>query len=162
MSAGPRQTGPVRVYLPVTLAELQHVSPVVLGPRLGHAVTPALREVWPDEDEEGWEYAAQSAAADGSLLLLAADPGAPPLRVVVAADVPDGSVRAPSDPPVPSAVEITCEVGTALMASVHVDEPAAARDVAAAATGDEAAVERLDEHDLLWYDVTEIAEIPRP
>ncbi|ADG75208.1 conserved hypothetical protein [Cellulomonas flavigena DSM 20109] len=150
----------MRVYLPVTLAELQHVSPVVLTPRVGHAVTPALRELWPDEDDEGWEYAAQSAAADGSLLLLAADPTAPALRVVVAADVPDASVRLLDDAPVASAVEVSCEVGTSRMASVHVDEPAAAGDVAAAAGGDEAAIERLDERDLLWYDVTEIGEIP--
>ena len=150
----------MRVYLPVTLAELQHVSPVVLTPRVAHAVTSALREVWPDEDDEGWEYAAQSAAADGSLLLLAADPGAPSLRVVVAADVPDACVRTLDDPPVPSAVELVCEVDATRLASVHVDEPAAAGDVAAAAGGDDGALERLDERDLLWYDVTEIDRIP--
>lgn len=152
----------MRVYLPVTLTELQHVSPVLLAPRVGHAVTPALRALWPDEDEEGWEYAAQSAAADDSLLLLAADPAAPALRVLVAADVPDACVRALDDPPVPSAVEVVCGVDATRMASVHVDEPTAASDVAAAAAGDEAAIERLDDHDLLWYDITEIRDIPTP
>ena len=76
--------------------------------------------------------------------------------------MPDACVRALEDPPVPSAVEVVCEVDTTRMASVHVDEPAAADDVSAAAGGDDAALERLDEHDLLWYDVTEIAEIPTP
>ncbi|MBO3086746.1 DUF6912 family protein [Cellulomonas dongxiuzhuiae] len=150
----------MRVYLPVTLAELQHVSPVLLAPRVAHGVTPALRALWPDEDDEGWEYAAQAAAADGSLLLLAGTPDAPSLRVVVAADVPEACVRGLDDPPVPSAVEVVCGVDLSQMVSVHVDEPAAAADVAAAAGGDEAAIERLEERDLLWYDVTEIAQIP--
>jgi hypothetical protein len=157
-----RTLDPVRVYLPVTLAELQHVSPVLLAPRIAHGVTPALRELWPHEDEEGWEYAAQACAADGSLVLLAGAPGAPPLRVVVAADVAEGCVQALDDPPVPSALEVVCGVDLSQMVSVHVDEPAAARDVAAAAAGDEAAIERLEDRDLLWYDVTEIPQIPVP
>jgi hypothetical protein len=43
----------------------------------------------------------------------------------------------------------------------HVDEPAAAADVVEALTGDEDAVERLDERDLLWYDATELGAVPR-
>lgn len=152
----------MRVYLPVTLAELQHVPDVRLDPRVAHGVTPALRAVWPDEDEEGWEYAAQAAAADGSLLLLAGSPLAPPLRAVVSADVPDACVRRLDDAPVPSAVEVTCVVELGQVVSVHVDEPAAAGDVAAASSGDEGAFERLEERDLLWYDVSEIGEIPTP
>lgn len=149
----------MRVYLPVTLAELQHVPPV-LAPRVAHGVTPALRALWPDEDDEGWEYAAQAGAADGSVALLAGDPDAPRLRVVVAADVPDACVRALDDPPVPSAVEVVCDVDVGQVVSVHVDEPAAADDVAAAAAGDEDALERLEERDLLWYDASEIGQIP--
>lgn len=152
----------MRVYLPATLAELQHVSPVILQPRVAHGVTAELRALWPDEDDEGWEYAAQAAAADGSLLLLAGDPGAPPLRVLVAADVPDACVRGLDDAPVPSALQVVCAVELGQVASVHVDEPAAAVDVEAAAAGDEAAIERLEERDLLWYDVSEIDEIPTP
>ncbi|MCC2312972.1 DUF6912 family protein [Cellulomonas xiejunii] len=152
----------MRVYLPAILSELQRESPVLLAPRIAHGVTPALRELWPDEDDEGWEYAAQAGAADGSLILLAGAPGAPPLRVVVAADVPEGCVQALDDPPVPSAVELVCGVDLSQMVSVHVDEPAAADDVAAAAAGDEAALDRLEERDLLWYDVTEIPQIPVP
>lgn len=150
----------MRVYLPVTLDELQRTTEVVLGPRVVHAVTPALRRTWPDEDEEGWEYAAQAGAADDSVVLLAARPDAPRLRVVVAADVPDASVQALDDPPVPSAVELVAGVRLAQVVSVHVDEPAAVADVTAAAAGDEDALERLAERDLLWYDVTEIPQIP--
>ncbi|MDQ0426558.1 DUF6912 family protein [Cellulomonas iranensis] len=150
----------MRVYLPVTLDELQHGSPVLLTPRVAHAVTPQLRATWPDEDEEGWEYAAQAGAADDSLVRVAGSPDAPPLRVVVAADVPDAAVRALTDPPVPSAVELTAAVDLAAVVSVHVDEPEAAADVRAVVDGDEAAIERLEERDLLWYDVSEVADIP--
>lgn len=159
----------MRVYLPVTLDELQDSSPVLLAPRPAHAVTAALRAAWAEEDEEGWEYAAQASAADGSLLLLAGRPAAPRLRVVVAADVPDAcvtapsttTVTAPSTTTVPSAVEVVCGVGLDQVASIHVDEPEAGEDVAAAATGDEDALERLEERDLLWYDVSEVLDIPR-
>lgn len=151
----------MRVYLPVTLDELQQpVSPVLLAPRVAHGVTPALREVWPGEDDEGWEYAAQAGAADESVVLLAQRHDAPRLRVVVAADVPDACVRALDDPPVPSAVELVCGVDLSQVVSVHVDEPAATDDVAAAAEGDVAALERLEDRDLLWYDVSEIGQIP--
>ena len=151
----------MRVYLPATLDELQHGDPVLLGPRRVHVVTPGLRTTWPDEDEEGWEYAAQAAAADDSLVLLAGRPDAPPLRVVVAADLPPGVVSEVTAPDVPSLARTVAEVGLDAVVSVHVDEPAAAADVRAALTGDEVSLERLEEHDLLWYDVSEIGLIPR-
>lgn len=152
----------MRVYLSTTLDELQTAPPLLAGPRPAHAVTAPLRALWPDEDEEGWEYAAQASAADDSLVLLAGRPGAPRLRLVVAADVPDSCVLAPAEPSVPSAVTVTCDVDLGAMAAVHVDDVGAAPDVAAAAEGDEAAIGRLDEHDLLWYDLAELAEIPVP
>ncbi|QCB93176.1 DUF6912 family protein [Cellulomonas shaoxiangyii] len=151
----------MRVYIPVTLDELQESSPVLLDPRPAHAVTAALRAAWSEEDEEGWEYAAQASAADGSLVLLAGRPDAPRLRVLVAADVADACVTAPATTTVPSAVDVVCGVGLDQIVSIHVDEPEAAEDVAAAAAGDEDALERLEERDLLWYDVTEVADIPR-
>ena len=62
----------------------------------------------------------------------------------------------------PSAVELVERRGPAdAIVCVHVDEPGAAPDVVLAAGGDEAAVERLDERDLLWYDATELGSIPR-
>ncbi|KSW13752.1 hypothetical protein [Cellulomonas sp. B6] len=150
----------MRVYLPVTLDELQHGSPVLLTPRVVHAVTPLLRATWPEEDEEGWEYAAQAGAADDSLVRVAGRPEAPPLRVVVAADVPEAAVRPLADAAVPSAVQLVSDVDLAAVVSVHVDEPEAAPDVRAVVEGDESAIERLEERDLLWYDVSEVADIP--
>lgn len=153
------QTGPVRIYLPATLLDLAPPvgSPRAVSARRAHAVTPQLREMFPDEDDEGLEYAAHLAAADGSLELLGRTPGAPRLRLVLTADVPADAVRpADDDEAAPSAVEVTGDVPWAAIACAHVDEGAATADVVAALTGDVDAVESLDEHDLLWYDVSEL------
>jgi hypothetical protein len=159
----------VRLYLPVTLLDVDAarsqpaattaVTTAVATLR-AHAVTPALRELFPEEDDEGLEYAAQLAAADDSLELVGAAPDAPRLRVVLAADVDAGAVTV-LDEDVPSRVALSAPVAWSAVVCAHVDEPAAADDVAAALTGDEDAVERLDERDLLWYDATELDAIPR-
>ncbi len=155
------QTVPVRIYLPATLLDVDAASerPTVAA-RRAHAVTTALRELFPEEEDEGLEYAAQLAAADDSLELVGADADAPRLRVVLSADVDAGAVT-PLDDEVPSAVEVTTPVPWSAVVCAHVDEPEAAADVAEALTGDEEAVERLDERDLLWYDATELDAIPR-
>lgn len=159
------QTGRVRIYLPATLLDL--VAPGAgarpdLRPRRAHAVTRALREMFPDADEEGLEFAAQLAAADDSLELLGATPDAPRLRLVLTADVPEHVVTGvDDDAAAPSAVAVTAAVTWDDIACGHVDEPAAEPDVVAALTGESAAVEHLDERDLLWYDVSELDAIPR-
>ncbi|MHB1064740.1 MAG: DUF6912 family protein [Georgenia sp.] len=144
----------MRVYLPATAADL-HESPITA--RWAHAVTTALRGELPDEDEEGLEITASLAAADDSVRLVATTGGVP-RRVVVAADVPDGSVRAPevlAEDQLPTAVELVGPVGWDVVVAILVDEARAAADVAAAAAGDDVAFERAAERDLLWYDVIE-------
>jgi hypothetical protein len=126
-----------------------------------HAVTPALRELFPDEDDEGLEYAAQLAAADDSLERVGNAPEAPRLRVVLPADVDEAAVTVLDDDEVPSAVSLASPVPLPAVVCALVDEPSAADDVAAAVTGDDDAVERLDDRDLLWYDATELHTIPR-
>lgn len=151
----------MRIYLPASLDQLDPAA----GPfaaRRAHAVTSALRALFPDEDDEGLEFAAQLAAADDSLEHLATHPDAPQLRLVVSVDVPDADVHpVVDDEDVPSAVELVSPVEQDDVICVHVDEPGAAPDVVLAAGGDEAAVDRLDERDLLWYDASELASIPR-
>ena len=151
----------MRIYLPASLDQLDPAA----GPftaRRAHAVTPALRALFPDEDDEGLEFAAQLAAADDSLELLATRPDVPQLRLVVSVDVPDAAIQpVTDDEDVPSAVELVSAVEQADVICAHVDEPGAAPDVVLAAGGDEAAVDRLDERDLLWYDASELASIPR-
>ncbi len=155
------QTGPVRIYLPATLLDVDAATtePTVSA-RRAHAVTTALREMFPEEDDEGLEYAAQLAAADDSLELVGSTDGAPRLRVVLSADV-DAAAVTVLDDEIPSAVQVTAPVPWSAVVCAHVDEPAAAADVVEALTGDEDAVERLDERDLLWYDATELGAVPR-
>ena len=91
----------MRVYVPLTLsglAEAHRTGELGPGPLDAYAVTPALREWYVSDDIEELEYAALSRAALASLRLLAADPGAPRRRVVVAVDVPDGAARRRSRP----------------------------------------------------------------
>ena len=146
----------MRIYLPSTLLELD--SRHGLAPRLVHAVTPALRAALPDEDEEGLEYAAQLLAADDSLELLEVQAGAR-RRVVVAADVPEAVVESVDDAHAPSVVRLTSTVGWDDVACAHLDEPAAEADVLAAIGGDDGAMERLAERDMLWYDASELSRL---
>jgi len=150
----------VRIYLPATLDELDATD---LPARRGHAVTSELRVALPDEDDEGLEFAAQLMAADDSFELLRAAPGAPRLRLVVSLDVAEDEVElvVDEDDGAPSLVELTGPLKVSAIVCAHVDEPGARADVEAALAGDEAAGERLDDADLLWYDATELAQIPR-
>lgn len=160
----------MRIYLPATLELLAGARTVAgrttmnLAPGRAHTVTAALAAALPDEDQEGLEYSAHLAAADDSLTALALEPAAPRLRLVLTLEVPDDVVvDAAGDAAVltPSAVDLVASVEGATLVCAHVDEPEAAEDVAATLAGDDAAVERLVERDLLWYDAIEIADIPR-
>ena len=160
-----RKTGSVRIYLPATLLDLipwEGGTPAPLALRRAHAVTSSLRELFPEEGDEGLEYAALLAAADDSLELLRMTPAAPPLRLVLAADVPAHVVTGVDDnDAAPSAVDVAVAVEWDAIACGHVDEPAAEPDIVAALTGDDAAIEHLDERDLLWYGASELDAIPR-
>ncbi|UNX55833.1 hypothetical protein MF406_06250 [Georgenia sp. TF02-10] len=150
----------MRLYLPATTADLRAET---LAPPWAHAVTAALRAALPEEDEEALEMVATLAAADDSVRLIAAR-GAAPRRLVAAAEVPASAVRADvarGPDQLPSVVELRAPVPWGWVVSLHLDEAAAAEDVAAAAAGDDDAFERAAERDLLWYDVTELAELRR-
>lgn len=163
----------MRVYLAATMTTLARAHATgrfAEAGALGHAVTAALREWYTEGDLEELEYAALLDAAESSLRLLAAAGDAPPRRVVVAAEVPESLVQpGPVDHGSRSTVVLAGTVEVRHVVSVHVDAPEAARDVAAAARalpaaarGNEDArfvVDGADAHDLLWYDVTEIADL---
>lgn len=160
-----------RVYLPMTLPGLAraYTSGVFSGPRGAHAVTPVLREWYTEGDTEEFEYVALMEAAESSLRLLATDPDAPCRRVVVAADVAGRVVVERPGDWSRSAVQVAADVPISAVVSVHVDEGAASTVVAgaiaaleAADAGDDDARFALDEAEaaeLLWYDVTEIADL---
>jgi hypothetical protein len=156
----------VRLYVPATLDELDTLTgpdAALAGPRRAHAVTPLLSGLLPDEDEEGWEFAAQLMAADDALVLLASRPQAPTLRLLVTVEVADSAVDvtpAAEDEPV-SLVTLVEPLDLDDVVCALVDEPAARSEVVLALDGDDAALDALGERDLLWYDVSELTRIPR-
>ncbi|CAA9335381.1 MAG: FIG00820146: hypothetical protein [uncultured Frankineae bacterium] len=163
----------MRVYLPSTLPGLRALLETgELGrpPLPAYAVTGALREWYAEGDEEELEYAALVLAARASVRLLdralLLDPSTPARRVVVAAEVE----RVEPAPDVDrAAVRVLGAVPLRLVQSVHVDDPAAADDVRAAAEqlveadlGSEDAafvVEQAEGHELQWYATQEIGPL---
>ncbi len=163
----------VRVYVPATLRQLaarapgDAATPMAEAGSLAYAVTPALREWYREGDIEELEYAAMTHAAGASLRMLAAlVPREPaPRRVVLAADVPDRGVRPEPDVDT-AAVRLAVPLFVTDLASLHVDDAAAASFVEAAiaalgpaAEGDDDAqftIDELGDHELQWYGVQEI------
>jgi hypothetical protein len=133
---------------------------------LAYAVTAALREWYTEGDEEELEYAATTAAARASLRRLAGTES--PRRAVLAADVPDSSVR-PAPDVDRAAVRLRDPVDLSQVASALVDDPTAVPDVrqavaalAAADAGDEDAVftvDAVEDHELGWYAAQELSAL---
>ena len=167
-------TGPVtRVYLPATiplLARLQADGGLTLPSGLaGHAVTADLREWYTEGDEEELEYVAFTRAAQDALHLLGQDPQAPARRAVISVDVASRRVVPIDQTLGSSAVGIGEHLDLTDVAAIHVDGKDAETDVRAAtaaldraAAGDEDAqfaVDGAEDHDLEWYDVTELSQL---
>jgi hypothetical protein len=161
----------VRVYLPATLAQLGPLrAREPFGPPpLAHAVTPELREWYAEGDEEELEYVAFTRAAQEALRLLRQDPKAARRRVVISADVPATSVRRVDRDLGSSLVQLSAPVAFAAVAAIHVDSAEAEDSVAAAATvveeaaaGDPDAqftVDGAEDHELEWYDPSEVDQV---
>jgi len=159
----------MRVFVPATLpmlALLQDSGRLDAAGNTGFAVTPALREWYAEGDAEELEYAALNDAARASLRLLAADPGAPRRRVVIALDLPGATPDAADGR---AAVRLVAPVGLEQVAAVHVDHAdaeqtvrAAVEALDAAGTGDAdaaALVEEPEGFELLWFATQEIPEL---
>lgn len=147
----------MRIYLPATVLDLAAADG--LSPRLGHTLTPALAAELGVDDVETGEFAALQLAAWDSLDRLRAEPAAPRRRVVVAADVPgaepEGSAASAVSAPM---------VPWSAVASLHLDEDSAeVRDVLdrLIADGDDAALAKARDLDLLWFDVAERDQVAR-
>ncbi|MFE9568673.1 DUF6912 family protein [Streptomyces sp. NPDC006692] len=166
----------MRVYVPLTisgLATAHGAGELGPAPLTAYAVTPGLREWYVSDDIEELEYAALSRAAAASLRLLAGEPGTARRRVVIAADVPDGTAGADPDRGLDASslgeVRITAPVALAKVAAVHVDAEDAVADVTAAVDalgaadhGDDDAqftVDGAEDHELLWFGVQEIPNL---
>lgn len=143
----------MRVYVPATPASLAEARTGHWEPTSGFAVTPRLLEVSSHEDSDLLDEQARDAAALASVAELHA-----PLRVVIVADCSRSQVSVgPTGHP--AHVTIAGRVPADAVVCAFIDEPSAGDDCRAAASGDEAALDRLYERDLLWYDVTEFDAI---
>jgi hypothetical protein len=169
---GETVTEHIRVYLPATvavLATLRKQGELGPAPLAAHAVTPALREWYAEGDEEELEYVAFTRAAQGALQLLRRDPAVSPRRVVVSADVPASAVVREEGELGSSVVRLTTPIFLSSVAAIHVDGVDAVTDVAAAAqvveealAGDPDAqftVDGAEDHELEWYDVSELESL---
>lgn len=125
----------MRVYLPLLLPELTAVATDGhLPERPGHVVSDALRAADVEADEEDLEFEAMCQALDAARAL------GPGRRVVAAADIADAPATG-SD----ARLDRPVAVPLADVVSFHVEE-----DEGEVGTGYD---------DLLWYDVTELAEL---
>ncbi|MEU6407243.1 hypothetical protein [Microbispora sp. NPDC046933] len=166
----------MRVYLPSTIPALARVVAAgELGPAplTGFAVTPALIEWYVSGDTEELEYVALTEAARASLRMLAADREdgveVAARRVVIAAEVPDETVKTGADLEERARVRVLEPIPMRLVAAVHVDDDGAAPDVEAAIAalpaadgGDDDArfvVDGAEDHELLWYATQEIPDL---
>ncbi|MEU7691964.1 DUF6912 family protein [Microbispora hainanensis] len=166
----------MRVYLPSTIPALARiVAAGELGPAplTGFAVTPALIEWYASGDTEELEYVALTEAARASLRMLAADRAdaaqTAARRVVIAAEVPDETVKTGADLEERARVRVLEPVPMRLVAAVHVDDADALPDVEAAIAalpaadgGDDDAqfvVDGAEDHELLWYATQEIPDL---
>ena len=170
----------MRVFLPSTLPALAEAlragqvgsgaDPATgadQGQQPGYAVTPALREAYASGDDEELEYAALTEAGRASLRMLAADPAAPPRRVVLAAEIPADQVKLDARNREPARVLVTAAIPIDTLASALVDDTVAVPDVRAAAealdaadAGDEDArfaVDGAEGHELAWYATQELS-----
>ncbi|SFD96906.1 DUF6912 family protein [Blastococcus tunisiensis] len=158
----------MRVYLPATTTVLRTLveEGALPGPHTAFAVTSELRRFYElsdaDADLEELEYAALLGAARASLRLIDIDPAAARRRVVLAADVPDGAVRAIEDPDTDrGAARVEADIRVQDVASAHIDGADAEDDVRAAVNvvleadlGSEEAqfvVDQAEGHELAWY-----------
>ncbi|MGC5018340.1 DUF6912 family protein [Micromonospora sp. DT47] len=156
----------VRVYVPATVPMLARLGEQGLPAVQAHAVTPALREWYAEGDEEELEYVAFTRAAQDALHLLREDPAAPRRRVVVSVDLPPSAVGRADVDLGSSAVRLERPVPASAIAALHVDGADAVEDVAAAvdvvveaAAGDPDAqftVDGAEDHELEWYDPSEL------
>ncbi|GIG55413.1 DUF6912 family protein [Demequina activiva] len=143
----------MRVYVPVTLSDLPAALSGRWEPQSGYAVTGRLLDIAVDDDEELLAEQVRDIAAVDAVLELRS-----PRRAVVVVDYPRADVT-PVPNGHPAAVALEGRVDPSTIACAFVDEQDAAKDGAAAATGDGEALDRLEMRDLLWFDATEIDAI---
>jgi len=140
----------MRVYIPGTVAALAEYSSGAWEPTHGYGVTPRLLEISAHDDPEELAEQARDAAAIDSVLELKS-----PRRVVMVVDYPRADVT-PAPEEHPAAVHLVGRVMPDTIACAFVDESEAAPHGVKAAKGDTDALGALAEHELLWFDSSEL------
>lgn len=140
----------MRVYVPIELGSIGQSLTGTWEPATGYAVTPTLLDIAASDDDEVLAEQVRDAAAADAVLDLGAH-----RRAVVVVEYPRADVT-PVIGEHPAAVTMVGRVRAEAVVCAFVDELEAAEDGAAAAKGDADALARLEERDLLWYDVSEI------
>lgn len=172
----------MRIYVPATFSDLRAES---LSARSIHYVSPTLRSIESDEDEEVLEAYAFYAAADASLFRLASQMSQggndPLVRVVISAELDPSFVKAADVLRQQGASEQQAIVATAhpttstfaaesasageliqacpwgAVVAIHCDEKQSESLIQRIFDGSEEAWTALNEADLLWYDASERA-----
>ncbi len=139
----------MRIYIPGRTSDFAEMT---FGADIVHLVSDALRAELHEDDDEYLEMVATLAAADDSLRAATADS---PLRVVIAADVPESALDLPAGDNLPTARVLTAPVTWDDVAAILMDDDSAADLNSRAISGDEAAFEASEDNDLLWFDPTE-------
>jgi hypothetical protein len=146
----------MRVYIPASVADLDFCSSGRWEPTVGFAVTERLLEISSYDDPDELAEQARDAAAIDSVVEFGSE-----LRVVIVVDYPRADVTPVPDAH-PAAVALTGRVHPDAIACAFVDDLAAYNDAKQALAGGPDALERLEDHDLLWYDASELTAVPRP
>ena len=134
-----------RIYvalLPDAVRRLAAEREIGPAPVAAFGVTERIERADPTGQEEEWEYAALTEAAEAAALLQGTTVAK---RVVAAADVDPGAVAADGTRDSLAAVTVSTVISLRQVVSFHVDEEA----------GDQGM------EDLLWYDATELDEVLR-
>ncbi|MCC3762842.1 hypothetical protein K3N28_07125 [Glycomyces sp. TRM65418] len=144
-----------RIYVPAnaamlrTLADTGEVKPVSAA----HTVTAWLRREAPGADVEDLEYTAFADAAAASVALL---PGQEPRRVVISADVPDERVSEHGEG---TGADFDGSVKLKKVAAIHMDDAAAAREIAAELEAETPDPEAIEANVLDWYAPSELQDL---
>jgi hypothetical protein len=118
-----------------------------------HAVTAWLSREAPGADIEDLEYTAFADAALASVALLVDQT---PRRVVISADVPAALVE---DRPDGTAAKFDGTVQLKQVAAIHIDDAAAAVQIAAELVSGEPDLELIGANVLDWYDPAELQDL---
>ena len=139
----------MRCFIPLTVADLAADSPVgfSVGARV-FAGTPALAAATGVEDEEELDHLALVTAGDYSALAVSIGPAR---RVVVAADA---ELEAAENPELPSELRLAARLRWGDVVAIFLDDADAECDVRAAGE-DQDALDRLEDYELSWYDISE-------